>query len=141
MNNDLERVLRGAGGVCHRATILEQVSDHIVEHAVAAAQVVRLFPKVYCLPSVTREPIARMRGALAYAGPGAAISHRSALAVWGLATSTLDAPIEVTIPATRHPRSGTGLIIHRRCGLGFPFYRGDIANEEVGDGRGTSEVR
>jgi hypothetical protein len=116
MNNDLERVLRGAGGVCHRATILEQVSDHILEHAVAAAQVERLFPKVYCMPSVTREPIARMRGALAYAGRGAAISHRSALAVWGLATSTLDAPIEVTIPAARHPRSGAGLIIHRRCG-------------------------
>jgi hypothetical protein len=116
VNNDLERVLRGAGGVCHRGTILEQVPDHILEHAVAAGQVVRLFPKVYCLPSITRDPIARMRGALAYAGRGAAISHRSALAVWGLASSAVDAPIELTIPPARHPRSGAGVIIHRRRG-------------------------
>jgi hypothetical protein len=84
MNNDLERVLRGAGGVCHRATILEQVSDHILEHAVAAAQVERLFPKVYCLPSVTREPIARMRGALGRSG----CIVTGALAVWELAVDT-----------------------------------------------------
>jgi len=113
MNNDLERILRGAGGACHRGTILQRVPDHILEHAVAAGQVMRLFPKVYCLPSITKDPVVRVRGALAYAGPGAAISHRSALAVWGLASLAGDAPIELTIPASRRPRSAAGLIIHR----------------------------
>jgi hypothetical protein len=116
MNKDLERVLREAGGVCHRGTILERIPDHILEYAVAAGQVVRLFPQVYCLPSVAGDPIARMQGALAYAGRGAAVSHRSALTVWGLVPSAGDASIELTIPPARHPRSGPGLIIHRRSG-------------------------
>jgi uncharacterized protein DUF559 len=116
MNNDLERVLRGAGGVCHRGTILQRVPDHILEHAVAAGQVRRLFPKVYCLPSITGDPVARMRGALAYAGPGAAISHLSALAVWGLASHAGNALIELTTPSSRRLRSAAGLIIHRSIG-------------------------
>src|SRR5262245_57462217 len=115
MNGDLDRVLRGAGGVCHRGTVLERVPDHILEHAVAAGHVVRLFPKVYCLPSLTGDPIARLRGALAYAGRGAAISHRSALVVCGLVPPAADVLIELTIPPGRHPRSAAGLVIHRRC--------------------------
>jgi hypothetical protein len=50
----------------------------------------------------------RWMGAVLACGPGAVLSHHSAAALWGIRQSMR---IEVTAPATRHPRSG--IVIHR----------------------------
>lgn len=55
----------------------------------------------------------RATAALAYAGPDAALSHRSAARLLGLATRD-PYPIDVTIPESRRVTPAPGLVVHRR---------------------------
>ncbi len=74
-----------------------------------------MLPQVYCLPEMVA--IGRIRrAALFYAGDGSALSHRTALAVWGLRPAAPDEPIDVPVAGNRRLRNGPGVVIHRRVG-------------------------
>jgi hypothetical protein len=115
MNSELSRLI-GPHGVCHRRDLVASVRDHILEYAVVAGHVVRLFPEVYALPSSVDDPVARCRAALLYAGTDSALSHRTALQIWGLPVPT-QGPLDVTTPLTRRLRNASDVIVHRRSGF------------------------
>ena len=115
MNSALERFLADGEGVRHRCEIRSVVPEHVLAHAVASSHVTRLLPQVYCLPVAGSDVKSRRRAALIYGGPGTALSHRTALAVWGLRSAAPNEPIELTIPGSRRLRNGVGLVVHRRA--------------------------
>jgi hypothetical protein len=76
---------------------------------------VSVFPGVAVEPRLVDDPAARRRAALACAGHGAALSHTSALAVWGLPV-TEDGVVHVTTGPRRRLRV-PGIAAHRRAGF------------------------
>lgn len=114
-----------------RADVLDHVPHHVLDYAVGGGHLVRLFPRVYVEPSRAAEPWTRMRAALRYAGPDAALSHLTALGVWGMpggsgGTAGRSAgdtggsgggPVHVLVPASRRLRGSPGLVVHRRRGF------------------------
>jgi very-short-patch-repair endonuclease len=60
------------------------------------------------LPEGTRFWIALLR-----CGRPAALSHQTAGRLWGILPDPGRAPIHVTVPATRNPRSRRGIVVHR----------------------------
>lgn len=120
MNRDLGALVRARGGVVSRSEALAAVPHHVLDHAVKAGHVIRLFPRVYADPEQATDPWTRARAAIRYAGPDAALSHVTALGVWGLPGGSVDAPVHVLVPASRRPRSSGDsgqLVIHRRRGF------------------------
>jgi very-short-patch-repair endonuclease len=71
----------------------------------------RLYYGVYSVVDPALHPLVAEAGALLAIGPGAALSHRSAAAVWGIGTRS-DDQVDVTV-AARHPRQRAGIRIHR----------------------------
>ncbi len=115
MNDALASLLADGSGVCHRRDLVGRIPEHVLTYAVAAGHVIRVLPQVYCLPEMVA--IGRIRrAALFYAGDGSALSHRTALAVWGLRPAAPDEPIDVTVAGNRRLRNGPGVVIHRRVG-------------------------
>jgi uncharacterized protein DUF559 len=114
MNRDLRKVIDSGDGVARRAELLTAVPQHVLDHAVRAGQLVRAFPCVYADPARLAEPRVRMRAALMYAGPDAALSHLTALGVWRLPGADLDGPIHVLVPWPRRLRGTGGIVLHRR---------------------------
>jgi Protein of unknown function (DUF559) len=62
------------------------VPEHLLRYAARSAQLTRVFPRVWVEPAADggADELRRVRAALASAGPGAALSHTSALWVWRL---------------------------------------------------------
>lgn len=89
------------------------VGPGAVAHRLRDGGLHRIHRGVYCVGymSATRE--ARMMAAVLVCGEGAALSHRSAGALWRIVR---DAPatIEVTVPSKRAP---TGVVVHRATGV------------------------
>lgn len=84
--------------------------DKAVGHRVATGRLIRVHPGVYRVAGapVTREQ--RLLAAVLAAGPGSAVSHRSAAHEWGLA-DFLDV-IEIVTPRAQWPRL-KGVRVHR----------------------------
>ena len=72
----------------------------------------------------------RARGALLYAGRGAALSHRSAAFVHGLVPAP-GPDVVLSIPADRAVRSPAGVVVHRRGRM--PFASGRLRTVGVDD--------
>lgn len=88
------------------------VSNDSIERRVAAGHWQRVFRGVVALQSGQLSWRQRARAALLYAGPGAALSHRSA----AFARGVLPAPgpvVHVTVPHQRTVRAQPGLVMHR----------------------------
>jgi hypothetical protein len=117
MPADLASLLAVHDGVITRADALATVPDHVLDRALRVGHLLRLFPRVYVPPERRAEPWTRARAALRYAGPGAALSHLTALAVWHLPGGTVDGPVHVLVPASRRPRGAPGIVVHRRRGF------------------------
>jgi hypothetical protein len=104
-------------GVVGRAEALAALPRHIVEYAVRGGALVRAFPAVYTDPARLAEPRTRARAALAYAGPDAALSHLTALAVWRLPGGDLDGSVHVLVDWRRRLHAVDGVVVHRRRGF------------------------
>ncbi|MEV7987969.1 hypothetical protein [Micromonospora sp. NPDC085948] len=83
-----------------------------------------VFAAVYLLdnrpgaPAVSRlGPALSQRAALAWADGCGALSHLSALDLWGLRPSAPGEPVHLSTPASASLRTRPGLVVHRRCGL------------------------
>lgn len=82
-----------------------------VKARLARGHLYRLHHGVYSFVDPALHPLVAEAGALLAIGPGAALSHRSAGAVWGIRARS-DDRVDVTV-AARHPRPRVGIRIHR----------------------------
>jgi hypothetical protein len=117
VNRDLRALIRAHDGLLSRTDALAAIPDHVLDHAIAAGQLLRLFPRVYADPARAGEPLTRVRAALRYAGPDAALSHVTALAVWELPGGTWGSPAHVVVPGGRRRCARSGVVVHRRRGF------------------------
>jgi very-short-patch-repair endonuclease len=120
VNRDLAAALDD--GILTRSDALAAVPRWVLEHAVQVGQLVRLCPSVYADPGRAADPEVRFRAALTYAAGQAALSHTSALALWGLGSPRrgpghLVTPVHVVTPLHVRIRSTDLVTVHRRNGL------------------------
>lgn len=96
----------------------EGATDRWVRHLADTGSWQRPFPGVYITHSGKPEWLTRVAAALAYTGPGAALSHSTASDWWFETAATrerrLTEPVEISIPARRTVTSQDGLRVHRR---------------------------
>jgi very-short-patch-repair endonuclease len=101
--------LVGPDGWTSWDSLIAQVDRKTVTRWVSSGRLERVQPGVYGLPAAMRDWRTRVEAAV-YA-TGGVVSHRSALALWGLAP--LGGPIHVTVEHTRSGRGARGVVLHR----------------------------
>ena len=106
--------LIGERGWATRSELVRQVDRGSVDAWVAAGRLVRLQPGVYALPAAAGDWRTRV-DALARARDGV-VSHRSALALWGLVPAP-PGPVHLTVSAGRSARGSAGGVLHRAADL------------------------
>lgn len=114
---DLAALLAAQDGVVSRADALAVVPPHVLDHAARRGRVLRWFPQIYVDQTRAAELWTRLRAAVRYAGPGAALSHLTALGVWRLPGGELDGPVHVLVSTSRRPRAADRIVVHRRRGF------------------------
>jgi hypothetical protein len=108
----IRAVLDDNEGLATRRQLLERVPPLILDGHIGRRNLVRIFPHVYRLPDAVQSEALLLRAALVHAGPEAALSHTTALAVWGL--RPLEQPLHLTIDHSRRRAGTQGLVVHRR---------------------------
>jgi len=112
----IERVIAQQGGVATRQQLLGHVPATVLDGYIGRRTLQRVFPHVYCPAGTDVHEALLLRAALAHAGPPAALSHTTALAVWG--AMPFRPPVPLTIAQPRRRAGAQGLIAHRR--IRFP---------------------
>lgn len=79
-------------------------------------EITRLAPHTYALADIAGRDEVRVQAALRYVGSDGALSHVTALAVWGLIDPPPDI-VHVTVPSSASQRSTTCVIVHRPKGF------------------------
>jgi hypothetical protein len=115
VNRALASLLGAEDGAVRQAVALGVVPEHVVQHAVRAGHVESVYAGVLLAPDVANSRSGRWRAALLRAGPGAALSHLTALEVWGLPVPRHD-EVHVTTGRARRVRVD-GIVGHRRRGF------------------------
>lgn len=112
-----------AGGqqdVLSRAQLLELgYSDRAIKHKVAKGRLFPLWPGIYAVGSPHASRLGILMGAVLACGDGAAASHGTAGAIYGLRASR---EIHVSVPAGKHPRP-RGVVVHRRAAFEVTRHR------------------
>lgn len=99
-------------GVVTRRQLQELgLSAEAIDHRVRRRRLHPLLLGVYAVGRPLVDRRGELMAAVLRCGPGAVLSHRSASELWGL--TGWEAPLEVTVPPSRNPRSGE-IAIHRR---------------------------
>lgn len=93
------------------------VPDWVIEHASRSGHLRRILPGVYLDAAVPDTPALRRRAALAWLDGRGALSHTTALAVWGLADQEAGDAVHVTVPAAVRVRSHPGFQVHHVAGF------------------------
>lgn len=107
--NDL---VRANGGLVTRRQLLERMPRQVIDGYVGRRHLVRVFPRVYRLRDGADDDGTILRAALLHAGPAAALSHTTALAVWGLRAT--ERPLHLTVDQGVKRAGTPELIVHRR---------------------------
>ncbi|WP_144121644.1 DUF559 domain-containing protein [Catellatospora sichuanensis] len=113
MQPALREVMLARDGLADRAAVTSAVAEHVLAYAVQAGLVARPLPRTFLLPEVLGDWDTVLRAALSYAGPPVAVSHLSALRVWGLPVPD-DSWIHLLTGDSRHLRGAPGVRVHRR---------------------------
>ena len=100
------------GGLATRGQLLARVPRQVLDGYVARQRLVRVFPSVYRLRAGVEDDVTILRAALLHAGSVAALSHTTALAVWGV--RTLERPLHLTVDQDVKRAGAPDLIVHRR---------------------------
>ncbi|SFT70007.1 Protein of unknown function [Geodermatophilus amargosae] len=108
----ITEVISQHGGIASRQELLVQVPATVLDGFVGRRSLTRLFPHVYCLRNQRLDDHLLLRAALRHAGPGAALSHTSALAVWGVID--LRRPVHLTVDQSVRRAGSPELVVHRR---------------------------
>jgi very-short-patch-repair endonuclease len=126
---EIARLADAQHGVVTRRQLLSLgVSKSGVDRRQAAGRLHRLYRGVYAVGHRPTSREARWMAAVLACGDGAALSHRSAVALWGL-LRPYEGPIEVSTPARSGRRRRKGIRLHRcvslvegttTCRIGIP---------------------
>lgn len=108
----IEGALTRGGGIVTRAEVLEHVPRNVFDAAVRRGLLVRCLPHTYTAPGLRRTDEVRARAALRHLGPGAALSHDTALA-WHL-RRPLPPRLRASIDHSRRLHGALELVVHRR---------------------------
>ena len=100
------------GGLATRRELLQRVPATVIDGYVGRRTLVRVFPHVYRAAGRSLDDGMLLRAALRHTGPVAALSHTTALSVWGLAP--LGRPIHVTVDQSVRRAGAADLTVHRR---------------------------
>ena len=117
MNDELRTLFDHHGGVVRRDEACQVVPPWVLDHACRAGHVRRALPGVYVDPAQAHVPVVLQRAAVRYADGRGALSHTTALAVWGVRTAERDEPVHLSVPARVHLRSCPPVVVHQRRGL------------------------
>jgi very-short-patch-repair endonuclease len=113
---DWRKVVRDAigehGGLATRRQLLDRMPAVVLDGHIGRRNLVRVFPHVYRVSDAPFDDHALLRAALLHAGPVAAVSHTTALAVWGL--RGLEKPLHLTVDQGLKRTGAPDLIVHRR---------------------------
>ncbi|MEU8003341.1 DUF559 domain-containing protein [Catellatospora sp. NPDC049111] len=113
MRPALRDAMSARGGLADRAGVTTVVPDHVLAYAVQAGHLARPLPRTFLLPDVLDDWDTVLRAALSYAGQPVAVSHLSALRIWGLPVPD-DSWIHLLTGQSRHLRGAPGVRVHRR---------------------------
>ncbi|WP_369258326.1 DUF559 domain-containing protein [Geodermatophilus amargosae] len=108
----ITEIISQRGGIASRQELLAHVPATVLDGFVGRRSLARLFPHVYCLKDQQVDDHLLLRAALRHAGPGAALSHTSALAVWGVLD--LRRPVHLTVDQSVRRAGSPELVVHRR---------------------------
>lgn len=101
--------LRQQGNVTTQQLLAAGLNRDAIAHRVRAGRLFPVHQGVYAVGRPPRTALELAAAAVLACGPGAALSHDSALALWGLAKRWPEPP-EVTAPSRRRPK---GVMTHR----------------------------
>ncbi len=112
MRPELSAVLRAGNGLFTREQLLAIADHNVLDRAVARGSVVRLLPRVYTTPASALDPRIRVRAALVFAGPDAALSHLSAAPIWRIRVPDSQ-HVHVLTPRSADHRTTEFVVVHR----------------------------
>lgn len=107
----LRDVVDSNGGLATRRQLLAVAPKAVLDRHINR-NLIRVVPHVYRWRDVVVDDQLLARAALAHAGAGAALSHTTALSVWGLRTFVL--PMHVTVDQSVRRAGSTDVVVHRR---------------------------
>jgi hypothetical protein len=109
----LARIAARRHGVVNREQLHEiGFSDTMIRDRLAGSRLHRLHRGVYAVGHTILNAEGRWLAAVLACGDGAALSHRSAAALWGI-RPTAAARIDVTVSHTSGVRSSAAIVVHR----------------------------
>ncbi|RBY82346.1 DUF559 domain-containing protein [Blastococcus sp. TF02A-26] len=100
------------GQLATRRQLLGHVPALVLDGHIGRRNLVRVFPHVYRLRDAAVDEHMVLRAALVHAGPVSALSHTTALAVWGV--RTLERPLHLTVDHGLQRVGAPDLVVHRR---------------------------
>jgi very-short-patch-repair endonuclease len=100
------------GGLATRRQLLQRIPGVVLDGHIGRGQLVRVFPRVYRLRDGADDDMTALRAALLHAGPQSALSHTTALAVWGV--RALERPLHLVVDERIRRAGSPGVIVHRR---------------------------
>jgi very-short-patch-repair endonuclease len=100
-------------GVVSRRQLLDLgFTQGAIDHRVAVGRLHRVGSGVYAVGRPQLSQHGKWMAAVLGSGPGAALSHRDAAGLWQIIT-VRPGPVHVSVTG-RHPRSRSGIVVHRR---------------------------
>jgi hypothetical protein len=108
---------RQHGNVTRRQLLDLGLDDAAIQYRVRVGRLIRLYAGVYAVGHAPTTPLGRAAAAVLACGPRAALSHHSALALWGWRTAWRT-PFDVTAPSD-----------HRRAGI--RAHRSQLTSAEI----------
>ncbi len=104
---------RQHGNITRRQLLDFGLDDKAIARRVKAGRLFRVYPGVYAVGRRPATPLERASAAVLACGSGAALSHSSAMVLWGY-WRQWERPFEVTIVGDRRPK---GVRVHRSTTL------------------------
>ena len=111
----IQAALQSTGGVATRGQLLRSVPATVIDGQLGRGQLQRVFPHVYAPRGPVVTGTSLLRAALLHAGDLSALSHLTALHVWG--HHPLVHPLHLTVSQERKRAGTQGLVVHRRNGF------------------------
>ncbi|MCW2496043.1 DUF559 domain-containing protein [Jatrophihabitans sp.] len=112
MNLAIVAEIQRRGGAATRAELLRVATRGSIDNDLATGNLVRLFPRTFCLAVDADLREIRERAALVHLGHTAALSHTTALRRWGLPAPSGHV-VHAVLPISRSHRPAAGLRVHR----------------------------
>lgn len=104
--------MQANAGLATRKQLIERIPGVVLDGHIGRGNLIRVFPHVYRMRESPADDATALRAALLHVGPLGALSHTTALAVWGL--RPLERPFHATVDQSVKRAGSAALTVHRR---------------------------